>query len=301
VKLKTKSILAGIGIVLILTIISGFLIFPVYQSDEAEYQRDETEIPQVSQSETLLEVEQLYLDVGSKHIPTSAIEVFNRYNMQVGLTQEEIEQITPLEDFFIMGSSIPEDIDTLAGNPNGYKLSIIGEVEKPVTLSYVDILTKFETKHMVTELYCMPSLTGVGKFSGPSLYDIISYANPIDDNVKVIFIAADGYEKGWSKEFQLSEIKSHKDDFLLAVAMNGHPLAIEHGYPVRLALASKVGAFWVKWLNKMVIVPEEAKREEYTMQLTDDINETGIMWIQRLYKRNVGRVDAYAKPHVHIN
>ena len=82
-------------------------------------------------------------------------------------------------------------------------------------------------------------------------------------DAKIVFIAGDGYEKGWSREFPLSKIKDHKEDFLLAVAMNGHPLAIEHGYPARLALDSELGSLWVKWLNKIVIVPEDGTSEEY--------------------------------------
>jgi len=119
-----------------------------------------------------------------------------------------------------------------------------------------------------------PRLTGDGKFSGPSLYDIILYAKPKTENVTLIFIAADGYEKGWGTRsdtnlFPLSKIKDHREDFLLAVAMNGYPLAIEHGYPARLALASYSGASWVKWLTTIIVAPEDATREEYNPSLSN--------------------------------
>jgi DMSO/TMAO reductase YedYZ molybdopterin-dependent catalytic subunit len=265
-RLNTRFLHIGILIIVVTLLLSGITIF-------AAFYYNSTTIPQETPVNTLVG-EQLYLTVGSKNIPRAAIGLFDKYDIRVELTQEESETVTSLENFFIMGSDIPEDIDSLAANPTYYELSIIGEVEHPITLSYEDILTKFEMKHMVTELYCMPRLTGDGKFSGPSLYDIILYAKPKTENVTLIFIAADGYEKGWGTRsdtnlFPLSKIKDHKDDFLLAVAMNGYPLAIEHGYPARLALASYSGASWVKWLTTIIVAPEDATREEYTTSLSN--------------------------------
>ena len=174
--------------------------------------------------------------------------------------KEEIDQVTPLEDFFIMGSNIPKEMDELVKDPNIFRLEIVGEVENPVNLTYEDLITQFEFKHLVTEMYCTPNLNGVGKFSGPSLYEVIEYAKPVDGNMKVVFNAADGYEKGWYREFPLSEIKAHSEDYLIAVTMNEYPLAIEHGYPARLALDSRQGSLWVKWLIRITIVSEDSTR-----------------------------------------
>ncbi len=96
----------------------------------------------------------------------------------------------------------------------------------------------------------MPSLSGVGKFVGPSLYDVISYARPKGEATKVIVVAADGYKQ----EFTLEEMKEHRDNWILAMAMNGYPLATEHGYPVRLALTGEPGSSWVKWIAKITVV-----------------------------------------------
>ncbi|MCW4033119.1 MAG: molybdopterin-dependent oxidoreductase, partial [Candidatus Bathyarchaeota archaeon] len=202
----------------------------------------------------------LYLEVGQKHVPSAAIEIFERYDVSMEMKQEEKDQITPLENFFIMGSNIPKEMDELAEDPNIYRLEIVGEVENPVNLTYEDLITQFKFKHMITEMYCTPSLNGIGKFSGPSLYEVIQYAKPLNGNMKVVFNAADGYEKGWYKEYPLDEIKAHSENYLIAVTMNGYPLAIEHGYPARLALDSRQGSQWVKWLIKITIVSEDRAR-----------------------------------------
>lgn len=40
--------------------------------------------------------------------------------------------------------------------------------------------------------------------------------------------------------------------------MNGAPLQINHGYPVRVVLPGIAGARWVKWLDKITIQEEES-------------------------------------------
>ncbi len=224
-----------------------------------------------SQSTSMLTVEEtapLFIQVGSKNIPKAALDLFYEYNLDIQLTSHEDDQVTPLEDFFIMGSRIPDNTVHLASNPLDYYLTIKGEVEHSISINYEELLTQFQMQHIVTELYCLPDLKGIGKFSGPSLYDIISSANPKHENLKAVFIAGDGYEEGWRNEFPLTKIRDHENDFLVAVAMNGYPLAVEHGYPARLALTSEQGSLWVKWLETILIVPQDAGRGDYTSTAT---------------------------------
>ena len=191
-----------------------------------------------------------YLHIGSKHVPLEAIQLFSKHGINLELTNEENESVTPLDKFFIMGSMIPQDTEKLARNPNEYKLMITGAVEENVSLSYEELLERFEMKQTVTTLFCMPNLRGIGKFVGPSMYDVISYARPDSEATKVIVVAADGYEH----EFTLEEIREHRDNWILAMAMNGYPLATEHGYPVRLALTLEPGTSWVKWVVRIIVV-----------------------------------------------
>ena len=44
---------------------------------------------------------------------------------------------------------------------------------------------------------------------------------------------------------------------ILAYEMNGKELTPEHGYPLRVAAPGRIGARWVKWLERIVIRPVE--------------------------------------------
>jgi hypothetical protein len=296
--LRARFLIIGITIVLAIALISSYALFhntfqinqitspqenrSITEIQEEKLHGNETDVSPENQSTTDVKIDELqnetiihkenqsstdvqgdkplYLEVGQKHVPLAAIEIFDRHDVSMELKQDELDQITPLDNFFIMGSNIPKEIDELAKEPNIYRLEITGEVENPVNLTYEDLITQFEFRHMITEMYCTPGLNGIGKFSGPSLYEVIQYAQPMNGNMKVVFNAADGYEKGWYKEFLLDEIEAHSEDYLVAVTMNGYPLAIEHGYPARLALDSRQGSQWVKWLTKITIVSENKAR-----------------------------------------
>jgi DMSO/TMAO reductase YedYZ molybdopterin-dependent catalytic subunit len=43
------------------------------------------------------------------------------------------------------------------------------------------------------------------------------------------------------------------EDTLLALQLNGEPLALDHGYPVRLVGPSRPGVMQTKWVTKVIV------------------------------------------------
>ena len=64
----------------------------------------------------------------------------------------------------------------------------------------------------------------------------------------VIFQGADEYETSTPLKHLLQE----SSDCVLATHMNGHPLSLDHGYPIRVVLPGIAGARNVKWLESIV-------------------------------------------------
>jgi sulfite oxidase len=57
----------------------------------------------------------------------------------------------------------------------------------------------------------------------------------------------------------LSYILDENFEAILAYEMNGKPLPLDHGFPIRIVLPGIVGARSVKWLSKIIISEQESQ------------------------------------------
>jgi DMSO/TMAO reductase YedYZ molybdopterin-dependent catalytic subunit len=48
--------------------------------------------------------------------------------------------------------------------------------------------------------------------------------------------------------------QAHDADTLLALQVNGEPLALDHGYPCRLIAPDRPGVMQTKWVGKVVVL-----------------------------------------------
>jgi len=79
---------------------------------------------------------------------------------------------------------------------------------------------------------------------------------PSSTATKMAFSSADGF----TTNLKLDYVRGMRDEpVLLAYAMNGVPIPLEHGYPIRLASPGKYGFKWPKWLTGIDFVDYDAK------------------------------------------
>ena len=52
----------------------------------------------------------------------------------------------------------------------------------------------------------------------------------------------------------LDRDQAHDPDTLLALLVNGEPLALDHGYPVRLIAPDRPGVLQTKWIGKVIVL-----------------------------------------------
>jgi DMSO/TMAO reductase YedYZ molybdopterin-dependent catalytic subunit len=168
------------------------------------------------------------------------------------ITQEPIpdsklteEDITPLDDFFVMDIGFRLQIDV-----EEWTLKVTGMVNTPLELTYQDILS-YPSHTQITHLYCMPGFEGVGKWTGVPVKILLEEAGYSPDTVHVVFYAKDGFSSSIPLE------KALQEDTILAYEMNDITLPQIHGFPLRLVVPGKVGYKWVKWIVKIELVDYE--------------------------------------------
>jgi hypothetical protein len=130
-----------------------------------------------------------------------------------------------------------------------YRLRVDGLVERPITLSYAQLLQLPRTD-LVKPFQCVtgwvvPSV----QWSGVLLRDVLSLVRPRPQARAVTFTSFDGvYTECLTME------EAHRDDVLVAYDMLGAPVTRQHGGPVRLYVAPMYGYKSIKWLGSISLV-----------------------------------------------
>ncbi|HYK98055.1 MAG TPA: sulfite oxidase [Candidatus Acidoferrales bacterium] len=102
---------------------------------------------------------------------------------------------------------------------------------------------------------------GTAEWTGVPLRALLDHARPKREAVELLFVGADhGMQKDVGRDIaferSLPMADALGDGPLLAYAMNGAPLAPEHGAPLRLIVPRWYGVASVKWLARVTAIAE---------------------------------------------
>lgn len=144
--------------------------------------------------------------------------------------------VTPSTDFYRIDTalSVP-DID-----PDAWSLRVHGLVEHEVRLTFAELLAADLVEAWVT-LACVSNevggnLVGNAKWLGLPVREVLARAVPLPGADMVLSRSADGFTASTP-----IEALTDSRDALFAVGMNGAPLPVEHGFPVRMVVPGLYG------------------------------------------------------------
>ena len=127
-----------------------------------------------------------------------------------------------------------------------YTLTIDGEVNNPVKLTWTEVLQLPKTVS-ASDFHCVEGWSVLDcKWEGVRFGDIEKLVKPKETAKAVTFECADNY----TTSLFLTELEG--DDVLLAYILNGEPLEEGLGFPLRLIVPSKYAyksALWVTQLH----------------------------------------------------
>jgi len=139
-------------------------------------------------------------------------------------------------------------------DPGTWRLVIDGMVEKRVELSFDDLVKMGLDEYAIT-LTCVSNevggnLVGNAKWTGVPVRDILRMARPKKGADMVLSRSVDGF----TASTPLSSLVDDDLDAILAVTMNGVPLPLEHGFPVRMVVPGLYGyVSATKWLTELKV------------------------------------------------
>jgi DMSO/TMAO reductase YedYZ molybdopterin-dependent catalytic subunit len=152
--------------------------------------------------------------------------------------------ITKNSDFYLIDTALV--VPQVA--PDTWTLKIHGRVKRPMTITYDQLVKRPMIERYVT-LACVSnevggSLIGNARWLGVPIKDLLDEAEPLDGADQVVSRSVDGFTAGTPT----AALRDGRDA-MLAIGMNGEPLPIKHGFPVRMVVPGLYGyVSATKWL-----------------------------------------------------
>jgi len=164
------------------------------------------------------------------------------------------------KDFKANGSTDVDDDDYRAQAANGFaewKLKVGGLVGQPLELSLAD-LRAMPSRTQVTRHDCVEGWSCIGKWTGVPLKALLDNAELKPSACYIVFYCADDLAETGDDEGKYYESIALVDAFhpqtILAYDMNGAPLPIPHGAPLRLRLERQLGYKMAKYVMRIEAV-----------------------------------------------
>jgi DMSO/TMAO reductase YedYZ molybdopterin-dependent catalytic subunit len=178
--------------------------------------------------------------------------------------------ITPIEHFYVRSHMpVPPSPDAAA-----WRLQVTGEVATPLSLSVAD-LRAMPAATVTMTLECAgngraffdPPVAGIqwqkgavgtARWTGVRMAEVLKRAGARPAGRFAIMNAADR-PLGTMPDFvrQIPIGKAMDPDTLIAYEMNGQPIPLVHGFPLRAIVPGWEGAYAIKWLNEVTVSASE--------------------------------------------
>ncbi len=177
---------------------------------------------------------------------------------------KQVPGITPFrtenDDFY----RVDTRLDTPVVDSGDWKLTIDGDVDKKVTITFDELLDMDMIERDIT-LTCVSNSVG-GKYVGSArwlgvpLKDVLDLAGVGDRADQILSTDFDGMTISTPLD-----LATDGRDAMICVGMNGEPLPREHGFPVRMVIPGLYGFISAtKWLTKLTLTTYDEQTAYWT-------------------------------------
>jgi sulfite dehydrogenase (cytochrome) subunit A len=177
--------------------------------------------------------------------------------------------LTPNDAFYVRWhlSNIPQSVDA-----STHRIAVTGAVQRPLSISLED-LAKLPTVEVVAVNQCSGNSRGLfsprvpggqwdngamgnARWTGVRLRDILDRAGLTSAAKQVQFNGLETPAIPSTPDFKKSlDIDvARGDDVIVAYLMNGEPMPLLNGYPVRLIVPGWYATYWVKMLSDITVL-----------------------------------------------
>ena len=204
------------------------------------------------------------------HVKPVPAEIFIDHGLNQETRLETLRgYLTPASHFFVRNHGATPVLDLRT-----WRLRVEGEaVERPLDLSFDDLL-RLPSRSVISYVECAGNgrgffkefmgkvasgtqwrLGGIGvsEWTGVPLGAVLELARVRRDTPRdILNVLVEGLDSVKVNR-PMSLAKAFEDDTLLAYAMNGEPVAPDHGFPLRAIVPGWVGINNIKWVGRIEV------------------------------------------------
>ena len=183
------------------------------------------------------------------------------------------DQVTPASRLFVRNNGVPPSVDSI--DPDNWTIEFAGEsCVRPMSISLPELRSRFRHYTLQLQLECggngrseyyppargnqwTTGAIGCPEWTGVRLRDVLEVCGVADDAVYVAYEGADVHLSGDLGKRPISRgvplAKALEKESMIVWAMNGEPLPLLHGAPVRLLCSGWPASVSGKWINKILL------------------------------------------------
>jgi sulfoxide reductase catalytic subunit YedY len=142
-----------------------------------------------------------------------------------------------------------------------WRLRVGGLVEQPVTLDLAALRSLADRQSQRVLHNCVQGWSSVGEWSGLPLAALADLVRPLPQAKYICFLTMQDNDRdepashGGGQFYETMDLElAYKPQTLLAYEMNGKPLPIQHGAPLRLRVETQVGFKMAKWITQIEFI-----------------------------------------------
>ncbi|SDT14876.1 molybdopterin-dependent oxidoreductase [Jiangella sp. DSM 45060] len=148
-------------------------------------------------------------------------------------------------------SAVQAGVVDAASDP-AYRLRITGAVALPVELTTGE-LDRLARREAELPIACVEGWSVSARWRGVPITELLAVAG-VDPDDDVTVRAESLQASGRYRASELNHPQVRDADTMLAVALNGERLDLDHGYPCRLIAPNRAGVLQTKWVRALVVI-----------------------------------------------
>jgi len=183
------------------------------------------------------------------------------------------DAITPASRLFVRNNGIPPELTSI--DADNWTLRIGGEAaRRPLEMTLAELKQRYRHRTLQLQIECggngrsefnppargnqwSTGAIGCPEWTGVRLSDVLEDAGIGDEAIYVAYVGADKHLSGDPDKRPISRgvpvAKALEKESMLVWAMNGEPLPLLHGFPLRMMCAGWPASVSGKWLTELMI------------------------------------------------